>query len=313
MSDDGKIIAAATGAGGMYVFSNPGKMTGGNANYAAMVRVSPDGKRIVGASMAGLYRYSSTGTGYWYKDITMNSQPHVMEMTGTGSMVIYNDAQRLVSVNVASGAGAEQWKTRASSDVTALAMIPSGTKILVGTQNGNVDLFDNKGNLSWSFATNPAGTVGNGVKDVVLSTDGKIAAAGTSGGKIVVLNAAGKELWSNQTRDHIHHIAMSADGSLVIATGDETVYAFSSSAQNLSSVPSLQATASPFQQKNATSVPATIVPQKTAEISRSVTQAITSAPTPYSVIRTSTRSPVSVIIPVMGILGALLLLVKRRW
>ena len=170
ISDDGNIIAASAGAGGTYVFSRAGKMTGGNEIYSAVVRVSPNGKSIVGASTQGLYRYSSTGKETRYTNVSLISAPDVMEMTSTGATVVYNDDQRLISVNAASGSGTERWKTRATADITTLAMIPSGTKILVGTRNGNVDLFNDKGNLSWSYATNPAGTTITGVRDVALSS-----------------------------------------------------------------------------------------------------------------------------------------------
>ena len=311
MSDDGNVIAAAAGAGGTYVFSGSGKMTGGNKIYSALVRVSPDGQSIMGASMLGLYRLSSKGKETWYSNISMDSEPDVMELTGTGATVVYNNAQRLVSVNAASGDGAERWKTRATAGVTALTMIPSGTKILVGTQDGNINLFDDKGNLSWGYATSPAGTTGTMVREVALSSDGKIVAAGTYEGKVVVLDAAGKELWSNQTRDHINHIAMSADGSLVIATGDETVYAFSSSVQPLTTVRSPQVTPTLVQQKNATTVPKTTATQKPA-ITDSATRPITSEPTPYSVIRTATQSPGSEIIPLLGMIITVLFIIRRR-
>ncbi len=240
MSDDGKIIAASLGAEGTYIFSSSGKMTGSNANFAAIVRITPDGKKMVGASSGGFYRYSTTGSRSPYKNISLGSLPDVMEMTSSGSTVFYNDAQRLVSVNIANTDGAERWKTRATADITSLAMTPAGTKILVGTQNGNVDLYNDTGILVWSSPSNPTGNPNAWVTGVALSTDGKIAAAGTYDGKIVALDSAGRELWSNQTRDHIGHIAMSSDGSLVIATGDETVYAFSSSVQPLTTVRSPQ-------------------------------------------------------------------------
>jgi outer membrane protein assembly factor BamB len=310
ISDDGKIIVASGMSGGTYVFSRAGKMTGGDANYSAVVRVSPGGQRIMGASVAALFRYSSTGTGYRYKNVSMVSQPDVMELTGSGGVVVYNDDQRLISLNT--GNGAPRWTSRATADITALAMIPSGTKILVGTRNGNVDLFNDKGNLSWSYATNTAGTTSTGVREVALSKDGKIAAAGTYEGTIMVLDTGGKELWSHTIKDHINHIAMSGDGSLVIAAGEETVYAFSSSAQSLPPVRSPQVTVSHDGQKNTTTVPVMTTPQITAETSRSAPQVITSVPTTYSVIRTATQGPVPAIIPLLGILGAVFVLTKRR-
>jgi WD40 repeat protein len=310
ISDDGRIIAAAADPGGTYIFSSTGKMTGGNANYSAVVRVSGNGQRILGVSAACLHRYSSSGEGFLYKNVSIISQPDVLEMTGNGATTVFNDDQRLLSINT--GNGAERWKTRATADITALAMSASGTRILVGTQNGDVDLFDDKGSLVWKYATNPAGSTGTGVRDVALSTDGKIAAAGTYEGTIVVLDAAGKEIWSNVTRDHINHIAMSGDGSLVVAAGDETVYAFSSSARPVATSRSPTVTAPPVPPKNTTAVPATPVMPAEIRTSQPLTQAVTSVPTTYSVIRTATQSPVPAILPLAGMLGALLLFMRKR-
>lgn len=309
ISANGNIIVAAVESGGTYVFSGAGKMTGGNTNFSAVLRVSSGGQRILGASAICLCRYSSTGTGYCYDNVSMVSQPDVMELTSSGGTVVFNDDQQLLSVNTYNGA--ERWKTRATADITALAILSSGTNILVGTQKGNIDLFDDKGNILWTYVPNPAGATVIGVRDVALSKDGKIAAAGTYEGMIVALDAAGKEIWSSMTKDHINHIAMSGDGSLVIAAGEETVYAFSSSAQSLPPVRFPQVTASPVQEKNPTP-PAMTEPQKIKETSRTATEAVTSAPTTDSVIRTSPQSPVSAIIPVPGILGAAFLFLKRQ-
>jgi hypothetical protein len=309
MSDDGNIVATALGAEGTYIFSSSGKMTGSNANYSAIVRAYPYGQTIVGASPLGFYHYSPTGIRYLYDNISMSSQPDVMEIAGTGGTVVYNDAQRLVSVNLATADGAERWKTRATADITSLAVTSTGSRILVGTQNGNVDVFNDTGILLWSYPSSPTGNQNAWVTGVALSTDGKIAVAGTYDGKIVALDSSGRELWSNVTKDHINHLAMNSDGSLVIATGDETVYAFSSSARPLSTVRSPQVTATSVQQKNTTTTSVTTATKKPV-INDSSTRAITSEPTPYSVIRTATQSPVSEIIPLLGILAAFMLIAR---
>ena len=87
------------------------------------------------------------------------------------------------------------------------------------------------GNLSWSYASNPGNKQGAEITCSALSKEGTVAAAGSNDGKIFALNSTGEVIWSNQTKDHIHYIAMSADGSLIVATGDNTVYAFSTSRQ----------------------------------------------------------------------------------
>jgi WD40 repeat protein len=204
-----------------------------------------------------------------------------------------------------------RWTRRATGDVTALAMTPSGSGVLAGTENGNVDLFDEYGNLSWSYASNPGNKQAAGITCVALSKEGTVAAAGSYDGKIFALNYKGEEIWSNQTKDHIHHIAMSADGTLVVATGEETVYAFSTSAQSIPVVRTTGNSLTPAPSQSVTTVPGNSSVQK-PEIRKTTPRAITAVPTEYSVIRTSTQSPLSGIISLGAILVALLMVMRRR-
>jgi outer membrane protein assembly factor BamB len=240
-------------------------------------------------------------------NIIIVALPDFMEITTYGEIAVFNDNQNLYSVSPVEQT--LRWKRRASGDVTSLAMTPVGTRILVGTDNGNIDLFDNKGNILWNYSVSPSNKPGAVVKSVALSNDGNIVVAGTDNGNIVGLNAAGRELWSNQTNDHINHIAISADGSLVVATGDETVYAFLSSAQSKTPVRSPSPTKNSTVFQSDTTIPKTI----TSEIpdAGSTTREPTSVPTTYSIIRTR-QSPVPALIPLMGILVAWIVLVRKR-
>ena len=319
ISEDGNTLVASSQASGTYVFSSLGKLTGSKERYSALVRVASNGGKILGVSVAGLFQYSKTGEVTQYKDISIGSEPDVLEITSMGTTAVFNDDQRVVAVNTLDGT--QRWKTRATGDVTALAMTPSGSGILVGTDNGDIDFFNSKGNLSWSYSTNPAGKPAAGIQDVALSNDGTIDVAGTYNGKIVALNAKGEAIWSAQTNDRIHHIAMSADGSLVVAAGEETVYAFSPSAISSPATRTTVPGTTPATGKSATTVPGNTViqnpvPEKTVtmnpEIIVSPIRTITSVPTTYSIIRTPTQSPVPAIIPLAGLLGAALLVLRRR-
>jgi len=306
ISDDGTTIVASSQGSGTYIFSSSGKLTGSKGRYSALVRVASYGGKILGVSTTGLFEYSKTGDITKYNDISIGSEPDVREITGSGNTVVYNDNQRIVSVNALNGS--QQWSTLATGDVTSLAMTDGGSKIVVGTDNGHVDLFDSKGNLSWSYSANPENKQGAMVKGVALSNNGKIAVAGgTYNGKIVALDSAGREIWTNQTKDHISHVAMSSDGSLVVVTGEETVYAFSpSAASSPVTQTTLPASGTPHPPSvtNASGQTSTQKP----EISVTPPRTITSVPTTYSVIRTPTQSPVSEFIPLSALLIALLVL-----
>jgi hypothetical protein len=104
---------------------------------------------------------------------------------------------------------------------------------------------------------------------------------------------------------------MSADGSMVIATGDYTVYAFPISKQSTQPVTTTKKSATPGQSHSVTIIPANDSTQ-TLIIHEPTTREITAESTEYSVIKTSTQSPLSGLIPLGGLLTAVLVLARRR-
>jgi WD40 repeat protein len=309
ISDDGKTIVASVNGLGTYIYTSTGKRVGGDERYNALIRVSSNGGRIVGVSQGVMCLYSGTGICSESEERIVGTQPDFLELTGSGTIAVFNDAQRVQSVFLTNKT--LRWTSRATGDATSLAMTPSGSGILVGTENGNVDLFDEYGNLSWSYASNPGNKQASGISCVALSKEGTVAAAGSMDGKIFALNSKGVELWSNQTKDHIRHIAMSSDGTLVVATGDETVYAFSTSPQSIPVVRTTVNALTPALSQSVTTIPGNSSAQK-PETRQTTARAITALPTEYSVIRTATQSPLPGIISLGAILVALLMVMRRR-
>jgi WD40 repeat protein len=309
ISDDGKIIVASLNQGGTYIFDSTGKMLGGETIYTPIIRISPTGSEIVGVSHGVLCLFSQDAICSESEEGVVGVMPDLMELTDSGSLAVFNDGQRVRSAFLNNKT--LQWVTSVSGDITSLAMTPSGSGILVGTEYGNASLLDQYGNISWNYESNPGNKQDAEITCVALSKEGKVAAAGSNDGKIFALNSKGEVIWSNQTKDHIHHITMSADGSLVIATGDNTVYAFSVSKQSTLSVRTTikPVTAAPLQ--SVTTQQENISTQKPI-IRETTTRDITAAPTEYSVIRTSTQSPLSGFIPLAGLLITLLMAIRRK-
>lgn len=309
ISEDGKTIVASVNGAGTYIFSSTGKMVGGDDRFNALVRLSSSGSRIVGVSAGVLCSYSRTGKCSKSGVDVVGAEPDFIELISSGNIAVFNDDQRVRSVFVNNKT--LRWTTRATGDVTSLAMNPTGSAILVGTENGNVDLFDEYGNLNWSYASNPSNKKSADITGVALSKEGTIAAAGSFDGKVFALNSKGEEIWSNQTKDNIHHIAMNADGTLVVATGENTVYAFSTIAQPKPTVKSPVPSKTPANRQPVTMLPGNDSAQNSVTREPTI-QAITVIPTEYSVIRTSTQSPLSGFIPLGAVLVALLMVMQRR-
>lgn len=310
ISDDGNTIVASIDSAGTYIFSSTGKIVGSDKRYNKLIRVSSSGTRIAGVSTGVLCQYSRAGICSKSDAEIVGSQPDVMELTSDGIIAIFNDDQRVRSVFLNNKT--LRWSKRATGDVTSLAITPDGSKILVGVDNGNIDLFDDLGNISWSYASNPTNKQAAGITSVALSKDASVAVAGSHDGKIFALNSKGEVIWSNQTKDHITHIAMSADGLFVVATGDYSVYAFSVSAQPPPTVRTPIKTATRAPAQSVTTVQENITTQKplTPGFSEG-TGDITAVPTEYSVIRTSTQSPLDGFVSLAGLFVALLLAMRR--
>jgi len=308
VSDNGKTIVASLNAAGIYIFDSKGKMVKGNKSYNAIIRISSTGTRIVGVYQRVLCLYNSNLICSGSEEGIVGALPTFMELNGIGNISVFNDGPRVRSVNLDNKT--LRWVKSANGDISALTMTPVGSGILVGTAKGNVTLFDQYGNISWSYASNPSNKQAAEISCVALSKEGTVAAAGSNDGKIFALNSNGEVIWSNQTNDHIHHIAMSADGLLVIATGDNTVYAFSTSAQSTRTVRTTVISTTLTRSQSVTTLPENSTTQKPT-IRESTTREITAIPTVYSVIKT-TQSSLTEMISISALLLTMFFLRKDR-
>ena len=234
-----------------------------------------------------------------------------MLLSSAGTTAVFNDGQAVRSVNT--NDGKERWIGRVAGYVTSLSMTPSVSMVIVGTETGNIAAFNAKGNLSWTYDANPENRQASGITCVDVSDNGAVIAAGTADGRILFLNAKGELTDSFTGKEYIRHIAVSADGSTIAAASDNTLFAFSPGAAPPSqpvTTPSLSGT-TPAGQSARTTV-TTQVTASPISPDRTPPATISEIPTTYSVVRKSTQTPVRTIIPLLGILGAAFLLLRRR-
>jgi WD40 repeat protein len=308
VTDNGKTIVASLNSAGTYIYDSTGKMVTGNKSYNAIMRISSTGTKIVGTHLRVLCLYNRNLLCSASEEGVVGAQPDFLEISNNGNITVFNDGPRVRSVFTDNKT--LRWIKNANGDITSLSMTPTGSGILAGTADGNATLFDEFGNISWTYVSNPGNQQNAGITCVAISKEGTVAAAGSQDGKIFALNSTGGIIWSNQTKDRIYHIAMSADGSLVVATGDYTVYAFSTTIQparavrtTIKSVTPLRTrTGTPLQGNTSTLTPVT---------SERTTREITAVPTEYSIIRT-TQSPLSGVLSLTGLLITLLLVSLKR-
>jgi WD40 repeat protein len=244
-----------------------------------------------------------------------------MALSQTVPFVVFNDAQYIHGFDLATGT--DLWTVRATGNPTSLAMNPSGSVVVVGTENGNIERYNDQGEQVWNYSSVNDTTLNAGITALALSKDGGLLAAGSFDGRILLLGAGGNLMGSYQAEDPVRYITASSDGSMVLATDKKSVYAFYTSPSSQSSSPPVSYYQ--FDPKNLTqgslntSSPDITPGQNPALPSgnpdltpSSVSTTITELPTTYSIIRTPTPSPVSPLAPLLGILGAVFVLLKRR-
>jgi WD40 repeat protein len=189
-------------------------------------------------------------------------------------------------------------------------MTPSGNAIVMGTENGTIAYYDVNGNLTWTYYSVSRSGGGNSIQAVALTQDGSKVIAGSFDGKVILLDSAGNPLWTYITKnDRIVRAAIASDGSLAVAAGDNTIYAFTEEPKDnqgeSSQIPmktplptissDLSSELSPETISTSTMIP--VIPRTVDAETPAVTL------TEYSVIRKSTQSPLD---ETAGIVGTLI-------
>lgn len=315
VSDNSDRIAFSTGGGsGVYVYNGTtGNLIGHSNEYSSLVAISGDGNTIAGISaVQGLkvYNFSenflvnsrgdfmnissgeliSNSSGDFIKKyiINLSGQPNSFLMDTEGSILVFNAGPNIIAFDISNGT--EVWKRKSPSNVNMLAMNPSGSTIVAGTDNGTVDCYDAGGNLNWIYYSNSGTGSGEAIQAVAVARYGTKIVAGSVDGKILLLDSTGRLLWTYHTgKEKINKVAIAADGSLAIAAGDSTIFAFFTDKRS--------------PQRVTVSPQPSISPQQTVSPQESVVREnLTINTTQYAIIRTVTQSPLEGIAGIAALL-----------
>jgi WD40 repeat protein len=306
VSDKGDRIVFSMLNEGIYIYSgNTGKRLGHSDTSASLIAISADGVKLAGSTNEGLRVYNYAGTIIKKYYISPTGKPNSFLMSSDGSKVVYNVGPHIIAFNLNNGT--EFWRERSSGNVNMLAMTPSGSKIVAGIENGAIEFYDAKGNLTWTYSNNGTGSR-QAIKAVALTRDGSKIIAGSVEGKIILLDSTGNLLWTYDTaKDPIQQVAIAADGSLAVAAGGNTLYAFSG---QRGSQPKGVGTSIKTPLPTGTSEVASVTspePRGTPDVIQ--TTLLSSVPatpavtlTEYSVIQKKTQSPVDEITIIMALM-----------
>lgn len=323
MTDDGSMVVVTTQGMGMFLIRTATKEVASSQEfYNALMRISHDGSRIVGISAETVRIYgrnAKVSKTVVMKNIT-SANPDFMLLSQTVPLMVFNDGPRIRSYDLFMGT--ELWNARPGGTLKSLAMTPSGSFVVAGTETGDILRYDDRGSLNWSYASNNENSRFAGISEVVIAKDGGLVAAASDEGTILLLSMKGKPIGSYQVQDRIKNIALSQDGSILLVATDTEIYAFLTgyTASARSSSPSVTKTpASDSLNTTGTNITAPqnltrrpVIPTWTKTANPRTTGTITELPTEYSIIRTPTKSPLEPGCGIFALLACIILYGIRR-
>ena len=248
MLSNASLIAAA-GTGRIRLINRSG--SGFRQNISATVnhlRFFPGGDRLVFTSRNGIQTANLTLFSEW---TDTNMSQDMVEVTGDGSSFVSVTNNRIRKY---SRDGSLRWDSALKGgNAISYALSRDGSAIVIGRDDNTLVVLDGDGNTIW-MATEPSW-----VESVAVSDDGSTIAAGCLGRTLAVYDRAGTTLLSATTAEPIKErsVAVSGDGSLVVAVDAGAVYGFTRS-QFAAPAPSIPAgTTVPVTVSLPTTVPAT--------------------------------------------------------
>ncbi len=307
VSHDGSLIAGQTVGKSLFTVSTRTGVVDGNTKRAdAVIKISPVGGRIIGISPTAFHFYSSSGSLSRTVTIETNSAPRTLLLSSNGNSAMFNDGQAIRRLNTNNGT--ERWKRQVTGSVSVLSMVPDGSVVVAGTESGTIAALDANGNISWTYAANPENRQSAGITCSALSDKGTLLSAGTADGRILFLNSRGELTGSYSAREYIRYIAMSTDGSVVVAASDSRLFAFFPGSSSFLPLPSPSPIPGGTVLKNSPA-PSPAPTPLSGQITPTAT--VPEIPTTYSVIRTPTQSPPG-LIPLLISLATAIVLFGRR-
>jgi len=301
ISDDGALLLVATRSMGIYTIDTSTKeIASYDEEYNALISFFGDENSVLGISGNEIHIYNDELEPLDAYEISSVTVPSQMILLRNGEIIIFNDGQKIHCIDNTDNES-ELWSLSEPGIISAISGMTGNYPVIVGTDTGYIDSFGLNGERSWNYSSNPQNQQSSGITG--LATDGNIITAGTFDGKIFWFDMNGTILGSYKGSDRIRHIAISPDGSLTVATGDEGIYAFSSSLLH-------------FPIENNQSGTVALTPEETVPVSsqtqkESLPSVSTNIPSEYSVIKTPTRSPVSAIVIVLALISAMIVFTKR--
>jgi WD40 repeat protein len=226
LSDDGSLIIAADNNGNIFSWGTKDESRGmTKTDLVKQIAIFPSRSLVVVTTEAGISYftgitdYTPQLTQIWV-DNKSGSLESFIEISADSSTIITSGENRVSSHT---SRGVLNWRKDVTQNaITDMACSDDCTTIVLGSQDGNVWVLNQLGQVQWKY---PAGSWINGVG---VSGDGSIIAAGTLDRNLYILNQGGQLLANTRTDTVIQprSVAVSRDGKRIVVADQIALYGF---------------------------------------------------------------------------------------
>ena len=294
ISPDDSFIVEEDDSGMIQSWAKNGDFIGRNATFPLVksLSISPDGNFVVAATDEGL-KFLTPAMNLIWEDTKNGSWDSFIAISDDGSTVITAGGTRVSSHT---SWGRLNWmKDFSASAITDMACSADCAVIVIGSQDGKVQVINRYGMERWDFSD------GQWVNAVGVSRNGQEIAVGSLDKTLSVLDGSGNVLTRVKTDAIIQprSVAVNGDGSRIAVADELTLYGYEVIQAPEPTLPTSQPTLRPTGQVVTvkTSLPVTTQPMET--------QAETPAPAP-------TKSGPGPGIPVVAAAAIVLVLAGRK-
>ncbi len=218
MAPDGSLIAAAGGSA-VQSWYNSGTGLGRNTTVAVRdIRISPAKDQIIVTTAKALRSFNLSYVPNWYDD---GICPGMVAVSGDGTGIVVPNGNHVMLYH---GGGILLWdKAFSGGNIISLAYSRDGSTILAGRDDGTVLVLDRNGDQLFSAKA------GYWATSVATSDNGSIIATGSIDNYVRIFDRQGTQLLEYKTKNPVKYrsVAVSGDGTMVMAVDSTEVYAFS--------------------------------------------------------------------------------------
>jgi WD40 repeat protein len=220
ISPDASIIAAG-GGNTVQSWYNSGSGLGTNVTETVHdIKISPVKDQVIVTTERALRSFNNSIVPNWYDDTI---SPGLVEISGDGTGIVIPNGNH---IRMYHGSGTLLWdRSFPGGTIISLAYSYDGSTIVAGRDDTTFLILDREGTLLFT------GHAGMWVTSVGVSDDGSTIATGSIDNQVRVFNRQGMLLGGYQTESPIksRSVAVSGDGSLIVAADLSNVYGFSAS------------------------------------------------------------------------------------